>query len=203
MNAPTFVARLTADETSARRIADLMSETLDPNEVVCAAFERPDKKWQVDLHFGERPENFFPAAIALFFVPQWIDQRRFAGFAPTYRIFALLALFLPMLVLAHWGYGSYLSFDRKVIEGMYQIFGFAGTALAIWFGARHHWNEVVNTGVTLFVIFLYTKLYDWWWDAMPKYLFFLLLGLIAVLLLIVFRRLRAAGVTRGSAEVAS
>ena len=57
MNAPTFVARLTADETSARRIADLMSETLDPNEVVCAAFERPDKKWQVDLHFGERPET--------------------------------------------------------------------------------------------------------------------------------------------------
>ena len=54
-NAPTFVARLTADETSARRIADLMAETLDPNEVVCAAFERPDKKWQVDLHFGERP----------------------------------------------------------------------------------------------------------------------------------------------------
>ena len=155
------------------------------------------------IHFGERPENFFPAAIALFFVPQWIDQRRFAGFAPTYRIFALLALFLPMLVLAHWGYGSYLSFDRKVIEGMYQIFGFAGTALAIWYGARHHWNEVVNTGVTLFVIFLYTKLYDWWWDAMPKYLFFLLLGLIAVLLLFVFRRLRAAGVMRGSAEVAS
>ena len=57
MNAPTFVARLTADEASARRIADLMAETLDPNEVVCAAFERPDKKWQVDLHFGERPET--------------------------------------------------------------------------------------------------------------------------------------------------
>ena len=55
--APTFVARLTADEASARRIADLMAETLDPNEVVCAAFERPDKKWQVDLHFGERPET--------------------------------------------------------------------------------------------------------------------------------------------------
>ena len=55
-NAATFVARLTADEASARRVADLMAETLDANEVVCAAFERPDKKWQVDLHFGARPE---------------------------------------------------------------------------------------------------------------------------------------------------
>jgi hypothetical protein len=32
---------------------------------------------------------------------------------------------------------------------------------------------VVNTGVTLFVVFLYTKLFSWWWDEMPKYLFFL------------------------------
>jgi len=49
---------------------------------------------------------------------------------------------------------------------------------------------VVNTGMTFFVIFLYTKFYDWWWDIMPKYLFFLVIGLSAVLLLIVFKRLR-------------
>ncbi|MGH7164243.1 MAG: DUF2157 domain-containing protein, partial [Nitrospiraceae bacterium] len=41
------------------------------------------------------------------------------------------------------------------------------------------------------VIQLYTKFFDWWWDWMAKYLFFLLLGLIAVLLLLVFQRLRA------------
>ncbi len=49
---------------------------------------------------------------------------------------------------------------------------------------------MVRTGITFFVVFLYTKLFDWWWDAMPKYLFFLVLGLTAVLLLLVFRRLR-------------
>ena len=49
---------------------------------------------------------------------------------------------------------------------------------------------MVNTGVTLFVIFFYTKLFDWWWDTMPKYLFFLVLGLTAILLLVVFKRLR-------------
>jgi hypothetical protein len=48
----------------------------------------------------------------------------------------------------------------------------------------------VNTGVTFFVIFLYTKFYDWWWEWMPKYLFFLVVGMTAVLLLLVFRRLR-------------
>ena len=145
------------------------------------------------IHFGERPENFFPAAIAMFMVPQVLDHARFSGFAPLYRIFGMLALFVPMLVLANWGYISYLDLNAGLIEGIYQTLGFAGTAAFIWYGTRRHWSEVVNTGVTLFVIFFYTKLFDWWWDAMPKYLFFLLMGLSAILLLVVFKRLRKAG----------
>jgi len=43
-----------------------------------------------------------------------------------------------------------------------------------------------------FCIFLYTKFFDWWWEVMPKYLFFLVLGLCAVLILLVLRRLRRA-----------
>ena len=143
------------------------------------------------IDFGERPENFFPAAILLFLASHWIDHQRFAGFAATYRVCALLTLFLPMLVLANWGSSSYLSLDRDVVQGLYQTTGFVGCAVAIWVGARRHWNDVVNTALTLFVIFFYTKLFDWWWALMPKYLFFLLLGLSAVLLLVIFRRLRA------------
>ncbi|MEI8325148.1 MAG: DUF2157 domain-containing protein [Betaproteobacteria bacterium] len=153
------------------------------------------------IHFGQRPENFFPAAVALFLLPQWIDQRRFAGFAQTYRVLALLTLFLPMLVLAHWGGGSYLPLEALTVQRLYQVLGFAGSALLVAYGVRKQWNEVVNTGVTLFVVFLYTKLFSWWWDEMPKYLFFLMLGLIALLLLSVFRRLRALAVTRADAEV--
>ena len=48
---------------------------------------------------------------------------------------------------------------------------------------------MVNTGVTFFVIFIYTKLFDWWWEIMPKYLFFLLMSLIAILCLVIFKRL--------------
>ena len=142
------------------------------------------------IHFGERPENFFPAAIAIFLVPQVYDHARFSGFAQLYRIFGMLALFLPMLVLANWGYVSYLDLDRNLIQGIYQTLGFAGTAALIWYGTRRRWQEVVNTGVTLFVIFFYTKLFDWWWDDMPKYLFFLLMALSAILLLVIFKRLR-------------
>ena len=144
------------------------------------------------LGFGERPENFFPAALLMFAVPWLIPQRRFDGFAMTYRVFALLALFLPMLLLAHWGDGSYLDYPSDDIEAAYQLLGFAMAAAVIWLGVRREWPDVVNTGLTFFVIFFYTKLFDWWWQSMPKYLFFLLLGLSAVLILLILRRLRSA-----------
>ncbi len=152
------------------------------------------------LDFGERPENFLPVAIALFFVPQVINHRRFDAFAPAYRIIALLAFFLPVLLMSNWGASSYLPLSPKTVEGIYQTLGFAGTAAAIWYGVNRRLNDVVNTGVTLFVIFLYTKMFDWWWELMPKYLFFLLLGLTAVLLLFVFRRLRSVDAVTANAS---
>jgi uncharacterized membrane protein len=151
------------------------------------------------IYFGARPENFFPAGVLFFAFPMLVDHRGYEGFAPTYRVFGLLALFLPMLVLSHWGSGSYLAMPGKFIEGFYQVLGFVLAAAAIFAGVRRHWNDVVNTGVAFFVIFLYTKLYDWWWDWMPKYLFFFLLGALSILLLLVMRRVRAQLSTRAAA----
>jgi len=147
------------------------------------------------IDFGERPENFFPAALLIFAVPQVIDHRRFTGFGSVYRVLALLAIFIPILILGDWGWLSYLPFERSIVEGFYQTVGFLTCALAIWLGTKRHWPEVVNTGVVFFVIYLYTKFYDWWWEIMPKYLFFFVVGLTAVLLLLVFRRLRESGIS--------
>ncbi len=142
------------------------------------------------IHFGQRPENFFPIGVLLFLIPQWIKHERFSGFALSYRVFGIVTLLTPMLVLAHWGYGSYLNIDPDIIEGGYQLAGFILSGVLIGYGIRRGWGHVVNTGVTFFVIFIYTKFFDWWWDVMPKYLFFLILGLVAILSLVIFKRLR-------------
>ena len=47
----TFVARLPASERDARRISDLLTETLDPATAVCAAFEASSGGWQIEVHF--------------------------------------------------------------------------------------------------------------------------------------------------------
>lgn len=142
------------------------------------------------LSCGERPENFIVAGL-LIFAAAFIPQRTYPEFPPAYRIFGLTAVFIAVLVLSHWGLGSYLLFSPKQIENCYQISGFILAGLVIWLGVRRSWHGVVNLGSTFFVIFLYTKFYDWWWDWLPKYLFFLLLGGIAVGLLFVLKKMRA------------
>jgi uncharacterized membrane protein len=78
------------------------------------------------------------------------------------------------------------------VEVLYQITGFVFSAAAIGLGIRKSRPEVVNTGNVFFTIFLYTKFYDWWWNWMPKYLFFLVIGLTAIVMLLIFKRLRNA-----------
>lgn len=54
----TTVARLIcADKASARRIADLLDEMMDGDDVACTAFEADDGSWQVALHFGHVPDE--------------------------------------------------------------------------------------------------------------------------------------------------
>ncbi len=149
------------------------------------------------LNFGERPENFFPAGIVLF-LAGFIPHRRYYAFPQIYRVFGLLFLFIPMLILANYGRVSYLSLANSSIEAMYQILGFVLAAGCICFGLLKRWTDVINTGNIFFVIFLYTKFFDWWWELIPKYAFFLIIGLCSLLFLLIFKRLRLA-IMRGKA----
>jgi uncharacterized membrane protein len=145
------------------------------------------------LSAGERPEHFILAGLAVFgagFLPH--PRREQRGFPATYRLFGLLAALVAILVMANWGQASALPLAPKTVEHLYQVGGFLASGLAIWAGVRWRWAGTTNLGATFFAIFLYTKLYDWWWEWMARWLFFLVVGLVAVLLLLVLKRLRTA-----------
>jgi hypothetical protein len=95
-----------------------------------------------------------------------------------------------MLFLSAQGQNSYLPLDDKAVEHFYQMFGVVAAAASVWIGIRQNWTGVVNAGTAFFTIFLFFRLIDWWWDWMPKYLFFLVIGLVAIGLVAVFKRLR-------------
>lgn len=144
------------------------------------------------LSVGEQPESFYPAAIVLFFL-SFVPHRLNPSFPSVYRMWALLFWFIPMLVLSHWGTGSYIPWAPTLVEWFYQIAGFVSSAGVIAAGIRWRWHETMRIGVIFFTLFLYAKFYDWWWGWMPKYLFFFLVGLLAILVLLVLRRLRSRG----------
>ena len=76
------------------------------------------------------------AALALFVLPMFFRHERYDQFPAVYRLAGLLAFFLPVLILSHWGAGSYLAWPATAIEHVYQIAGFVFGALTIWLGLR-------------------------------------------------------------------
>jgi uncharacterized membrane protein len=96
-----------------------------------------------------------------------------------------------MLYLSADGLPSYLPWEPSSVKTFYQMAGVVVSGIAVWIGVRQSWSEVTNTGTLFFAIFLFFRLVEWWWDSMPTYLFFLLLGGIAIGLVAIFKRLRA------------
>lgn len=142
------------------------------------------------IYVGENPEHFFVPALFFFALPLWMNQARFHGFSAIYQMLSVVIFFITLLVLANWAGSSYLPWSPDVIEGCYQVAGFVASALLVLYGLRTRAVNLMLAGNVFFALFLYTKFFDWWWDWMPKYLFFLVIGLTAILALMVFNRLR-------------
>jgi len=137
-----------------------------------------------------RPEWFLLAGALVAAAPSWIPHRRFPEFAGVYRLVGLLAVYGAILAPSVDGGASYLPFHHETVERLYQFVGLAAAAAAIWIGIRRQWTGTVNLGAAAFVVFLYIRLVEWWWDWMPHYLFFLIIGLISIALLAAFQRVR-------------
>jgi uncharacterized membrane protein len=142
------------------------------------------------IEFERRPEEVMLAGLLLGAAALVLRHARRPDFPPVFRLVGMLAFFLPMLFLSAEGQVSYLPWEARTVEHFYQVAGVIAAAGAVWIGIRNNWAGVVNTGTAFFTIFLFFRLVDLWWKWMPKYLFFLLIGLVAIGLVAVFKRVR-------------
>jgi uncharacterized membrane protein len=141
------------------------------------------------LSAGERPEHYVLAGLGVAAL-SLLPDRRHSSFPGTYRLFGLLAVLIALLILSNWGSASLLPFEARTVEHLYQVACFLAAAATTWAGVHFRWPGTTNLGSTFFTLFLYTRLYDWWWEWMPRWLFFLLVALVAILLLLVLGRVR-------------
>lgn len=144
-------------------------------------------------HFSgilEHPRHLLPAAAVVYVVP-WMLRGRFSGgWAGVYRFsgaaLACVALLVESLSEhAAWGVASPRRFAMVA-----QLAGLGVGAGLVFHGIRLAQGELVRLGAAAFVVFLYARLHAWCWSWMPKYLFFLMVGLLGLGVVLVLRRLR-------------
>lgn len=142
------------------------------------------------LTLTERPEHFLIAGAAVFAVPLLLQHRRHTDFPIVYRMAGMFTVYLGLLALIASGHWSYLPWQQKSIELFYEITGLTLSAAAIWLGIRQSWMSVVYASAGFFTICLYIRLFRWWWDWLPNYVMFAVVGLIAIAIMYLLKRLR-------------
>jgi ribosomal protein L11 methyltransferase len=55
--AATVAARLSSDAATTQRVAEALGERFDPDALAVSAFEEPDGRWSLVLHFRDRPDE--------------------------------------------------------------------------------------------------------------------------------------------------
>jgi hypothetical protein len=145
-------------------------------------------EWSILL---QRPEPLIPMGAAVFLLSFWRPLIRPDGFDRVWRLVGTGALLLPLLFLATGTEAfSYRLLPLPLLQAVYDILGFVLPILAIGYGIRRGWPEVANAASAFLVLFVYAKCCDWWWSVLPRYVFFLLLGGLAIGAMALLARLR-------------
>lgn len=142
------------------------------------------------LEFGARPEYAAILALSLWSVPLWLRHTRNPAFDAVYRTLGMSIFFIAMVSLAEGNLTSFLPFAPEVVRTGYRVLGLVAAMGAIWLGIRRQWAGQVNLGAFFFCGLLVFRLHAWWWNWMPSWLFFGILGLFGVAVVIVLRHLR-------------
>ena len=143
------------------------------------------------LDFLRRPETILPLGFLIAAVPLAVRHKQVPDFPDVYRAVGLFFGLFSLELLVHAGRVSFIPLGVTAVENLYRILGFLLAGLVIWLGIRHSHTSMVNLGSLFFAVYIFDRLFSSWWNWMPKYLFFLIIGLTAVVLLIVFRKLRS------------
>ena len=95
-----------------------------------------------------------------------------------------------LLALSTFDASSLLPWPSDWVERAYQAGAAVAAVVVIAHGVRTSRGETVVIGALFAALFLFGRFVDWWWDWMPKYLFFLILASVSLAWLWLLRRLR-------------
>lgn len=112
-----------------------------------------------------------------------------AAFRMAWRLAGTATVIVTLLVLGVAHESSGLGLGRAS-EGVYQVVGFLALVGMTWWGLRRDDPVFARLGAIGLILFLVFRLIDWFWQVIPDWLVFLLMGFLALAVLLVLRRLR-------------
>ena len=151
------------------------------------------------LGFMQTAQLFLPGAALLYCLPWLTRGRGPSDFDFVYRVCGAGTGLSAILILSTAGDVCCCGLAPGLVGAAYQVIGLLLSAGVVFHGLRLGRSGLVNLGAAAFIVFLFIRLHSWWWAWMPKYLFFLVVGLIAIGLVLVFRRIRI-GLSKGGAS---
>jgi hypothetical protein len=128
------------------------------------------------MEFIERPEPLMIVSAVLLPAVRRLPRELTT---PARAVLLALTLF-PLLVLSSMGSVSLLPLGEGTLKIGYEVFAALVACGVIAVGIWRGEDEVVLVGSMFTAVFLLTRFVDWWWDWLPKYLFFLLLAAVAL-----------------------
>jgi hypothetical protein len=111
------------------------------------------------------------------------------AFSLAWRLMGVVAMVFPLLLLGITTDGSWLRSGENS-ELLYQLVGLIVFVAMVWLGLRRDDVILARAGATALVLFLFLRMVDWFWDAIPDWLFFLMMGGMAFGVLLVLRSVR-------------
>jgi len=141
--------------------------------------------------FMRQTQLLLPGALLIYCTPWFATGQASDDFAFVYHACGAGIGLGALLLLSTAGDLCCGGLRPGTVEAAYQVVGLFLSAGVVVHGVRLSRKGLVNLGVVAFIVFLFVRLHAWWWYWMPKYLFFLLIGIIAIGLLLIFRRIRS------------
>lgn len=113
------------------------------------------------------------------------------GFGAAARLTGFGVGLTGVLLLSTFAEMSVLPLSGRLVTGFYQAVALVGLVGLLAIGLRYRWNETVSLAAVMLTIFLLLRFIDGFWDALPQYVFFLALAVLALAWLFALDPMRA------------
>ncbi len=157
---------------------------------LAAAFVRVAGGWWPPPGLFWRLDGFLVGG-ALVLVWSALPHRTHDDFPPLLRDTGVFMVSLVTVIVGQAPQLSWLPFAERAVAVLYQVLSFAVPGAAVALAMRRGWTSTMAVAGLFVSVALFVKYVDWWWDRLPAYLFFLVVGATALGLLWLFGRARA------------